>query len=167
MTAKQIFQRKKAIGVRWKKKFLNALRIKTSRQRFVNLILVSIFISVSSSSRLKTEGLRMDSNPHHLSNGTKKEAELEMESVKSGLKPLVVSILGTGEFGRALGRKIFESCSRSAIRIVFGSRNPTRGEIRFLGQDQPVETFSHEDAILKSGKIWWLHNRDLSHYRVD
>lgn len=96
----------------------------------------------------------MDLNHQHLSNGTKKEAVLEMESVKSGFKPLVVSILGAGEFGRALGRKIFETCSRSAVRVIFGSRSPSGEEIRFVGQDQPVETFSHEEAILKSG--WFV-----------
>ena len=63
------------------------------------------------------------------SNGVTKES-LELEMVKSSLKPLVVSILGTGEFGRALGRKIFETCSRSAVRLVFGTRNPNNEQIR-------------------------------------
>jgi hypothetical protein len=85
------------------------------------------------------------------SNETSKQS-LEMESIKSQqLKPLVVSILGTGEFGRALGRKIFETCSRSAVRVVFGTRNPDREQIRFSGSDQPVDMFIHEEAIAKAG----------------
>ena len=86
------------------------------------------------------------------SNGVSKES-LEMESIKSGLKPLVVSILGTGEFGRALGRKIFETCSRSAVRVIFGTRNPGRDQIQFPGSDQPVDMFSHDEAIAKAGNF--------------
>ena len=108
-----------------------------------------------------TRALRqMDSNPQHFRNGTKVVA-LELESVKLEIKPLVVSILGTGDFGRALGQKILETCSRSAVKVIFGSRNPQREEIRVVGQDQPAETFSHEEAILKSGWLLFIQGHCL------
>ena len=85
-----------------------------------------------------------------MSNGVTKES-LEMESVQLNYKPLVVAILGTGEFGRALGRKIFETVPRSSVRLIFGTRNATREQIRFVGADQPVDMYSHNEAIVKSG----------------
>ncbi len=85
-------------------------------------------------------------------NGVTKES-LEMESVQSSYKPLVVAILGTGEFGRALGRKIFDTVPRSSVRLIFGTRNATREQIRFVGADQPVDMYSHNEAILKSGNV--------------
>ena len=95
-----------------------------------------------------------------MSNGVSKTS-LEMESVKLEMKPLVISILGTGEFGRALGSKIFETCSKSAVRVIFGTRNPDGCQIRFPGLDQPVDMFTHDAAISKSGNFyycilfWW------------
>ena len=95
----------------------------------------------------------MNSKEQLAANGNKKDTSgFELEAVKASNKPLVIAILGTGEFGRALGRKIFESCPKSAARIIFGSRNPTREAIRFVDQEPPAETFTHEDAIQRAGE---------------
>lgn len=80
------------------------------------------------------------------------KGSLEMESVQLNYNPLIVSILGTGEFGRALGRKIFDTVPRSSIQLIFGTRNATQEQIYFVGAENPVDMYSHNEAILKSGE---------------
>ena len=82
----------------------------------------------------------------------KKLAAQRLNSVQVSSAPLIIAILGTGDFGKGLGRKIYETCPKKSVSVVFGSRNPQKQVIPMPGSDYEFKVLVHKDAIAVAGR---------------
>ena len=89
----------------------------------------------------------------------KKSAAQRLNSVQISSAPMMIAILGTGDFGKALGRKIYETCPKKSVSVVFGSRNPQKQIIPMPGSDYEFKVLFHQDAIAIAGGLSFGHLR--------